>query len=54
VLDPAVLAAMEKLEATLDAMNECAPRVRHVNQGMWQDVESKRGEVAESLKAAVC
>ena len=29
--DPAVLVAMKKMEATLDAMNACAPTVHHIN-----------------------
>ncbi len=29
--DPAVLAAMKKMETTLDAMNACAPTVHHIN-----------------------
>jgi hypothetical protein len=29
--DPAVLAAMKKMETTLDAMKQSAPRVHHVN-----------------------
>lgn len=29
--DPAVLAAMKKMETTLDAMNVCAPTVHHIN-----------------------
>lgn len=28
--DPAVLAAMKSMEATLDAMNACAPRVHQI------------------------
>ena len=29
--DPAVLAAMKKMETTLDAINVCAPTVHHIN-----------------------
>jgi hypothetical protein len=29
--DPAVLAAMKKMETTLDTMNACAPTVHHIN-----------------------
>ncbi len=29
--DPAVLAAMKRMETTLDAMNSCAPTVHQIN-----------------------
>jgi len=31
--DPAVIAAMKKMETTLDAINVCAPTVHHINEG---------------------
>ena len=53
--DPAVLAAMKRMETALHAMKVCAPTVRQTNQGscvkMWK---ANSGEVAERLKAAVC
>jgi len=33
--DPAVIAAMKKMETTLDAINVCAPTAHHINEGMW-------------------
>jgi hypothetical protein len=30
--DPAVLAAMKKMETALDAMNVCAPTVHHIHK----------------------
>jgi integrase len=49
--DPAVVAAMKKLEATVDLVNQSAPNL--VGQ-CAKMLKSNRGEVAERLKAAVC
>jgi integrase len=53
--DPAVMAAMKKLEATVDLVNQSAPRVHQIQQGSCGKLlKARRGEVAERLNAAVC
>jgi hypothetical protein len=53
--DPAVLAAMKRMETTLDAMKVCAPTVHQINKGRCAKLlKACRGEVAERLNAAVC
>ncbi len=53
--DPAVLAAMESLETSLDALNNCSATVQQVNWiSCGKLLKPNCGEVAERLKAAVC
>ena len=47
----AVLAAMKRMETTLDAMKLCAPNKLGQCGKLWF---ARRGEVAERLNAAVC
>jgi hypothetical protein len=49
--DPAVLAAMKRMETAMDAMKLCAPnKLRQCGKLLKANI----GEVAERLKAAVC
>jgi hypothetical protein len=49
------LAAMKRMETTLDAMRACAPTVHQINWGRCAKLlKARRGEVAERLNAAVC
>jgi hypothetical protein len=53
--DPATLAAMKKLEASLDVVSQGARRVHRINEGSCGKLlKTNAGEVAERLKAAVC
>jgi integrase len=52
--DPAVIAAMKSLEATFDTEAECSNRAAGKLAYCAKLLKTRRGEMAERLKAAVC
>ena len=52
--DPAVMATMKKLEATVDCEPECTKSAPNSVGQCGKLLKPNRGEVAERLNAAVC
>ena len=53
--DPAVIEAMERLQATVEALEASPAKFKQASTGTHAKLlEERRGEMAEWLKAAVC